>query len=185
MGSGEFLTRGTIWLSILAYVVGSLTFTISRGRSTVDSVTRLIWTIAVAALVAHYIFAFQFYHGWSHDAAYSETARQTAEVFVINWGGGLFINYTVLMLWMGDIGWWWVGGLNSYRSRKPWSAVVVWHAFLIFIIFNATVVFKDGPVRWLGVAICVCVSLSWLLINRSRTELARVSHWERTGLAGK
>ena len=32
-----------------------------------------------------------------------ETARQTAEVFGINWGGGLFINYTVAILWIGDV----------------------------------------------------------------------------------
>ena len=106
MRSGEFLTRGTIWISILAYTVGYVTFAISRGKSTLDSLTRLAWTIAVVALIAHYIFAFQFYHGWSHDSAYIETARQTAEVFRMNWGGGLFINYALLVLWMTT----WVGG---------------------------------------------------------------------------
>lgn len=168
MRSGELLTRSTIWISILAYTVGCITFTISRGKSTFDSVTRIAWTIAVAALVAHYIVAFQFYHAWSHDAAYIETARQTAEVFTINSGIGLFINYALLVVWIGDVGWWWFRGLDSYR-RRPWLLVLLWHAFLIFIIFNATVVFKDGFARWLGLAICICMSLSWLRIRHQET----------------
>ena len=33
---------------------------------------------------------------------------------------------------------------------------------LIFIIFNATVVFGDGMVRWVGLAICLLLTLTWL-----------------------
>jgi hypothetical protein len=170
MASGEFLTRGTIWISIFAYTLGCISFAVLRNKPYVDSITRIAWTVAVAALIAHYVFAFQFYHAWSHHSAYIETARQTAEVFKMNWGGGLFMNYALLVLWMIDVGWWWFRGLNSYR-RRPWLLLLLWHSFLIFIIFNATVVFKDGLQRWVGMLICLSLGVSWFVINRKRSLL--------------
>jgi hypothetical protein len=146
---GELLTRLTIWLAIVAYTGGSVIFAASRGRWRWDSAARAAWTIACASLIVHSICAFQFYHSWSHEAAYRETARQTEAVTGLNWGGGLFINYLVLIVWLVDLGWWWLRGLNSYRER-PWQLIAAWHGFLLFIIFNSTVVFKDGPVRWVG-----------------------------------
>jgi hypothetical protein len=125
-----------------------------------DWVTRRTWTIAVASLIAHYLCAFQFYHGWSHSAAYADTARQTAEVFSINWGGGVFINYALLVFWIVDLGWWWFAGLDAYRKRPRWIGTT-WHALLLFIIFNATVVFENGVQRWVGLLVCLIVGLSW------------------------
>src|ERR1041384_8642787 len=146
MSSGELLTRGMIWISIGAYTIGSVVFATARGG---DKWTRVAWTTGCAALVAHFICALHFYHAWSQKSAYLETARQTAAVFSINWGGGLFINYAVATLWTADVAWWWLAGLSSYR-RRPWWLTLSWHGVLIFIIFHATVVFKDGLARWIG-----------------------------------
>ena len=165
MSRGELLTRITIWLAILAYAVGSVAFALARRRTRRDSATRIVWTIACLCLVAHVVWAFQFYHGWSHEAAYHETARQTQEVVGLNWGGGLFINYILLAGWIIDVGWWWWSGLNSYRQR-PWQLVAAWHGFLIFMIFNATVVFKAGTVRWVGLCICGILGAAWFVIAR-------------------
>ena len=165
METGEFLTRATIWITIVAYTAGSVVFAMARGRAHWDSATRLLWTIAVVSLVAHFICAYQFYHHWSHQSAYLDTARQTDEVVGLNWGGGLFINYTLLTIWAIDVSWWWVRGLNSYRDR-PWPLVAAWHGFLIFILFNATVVFKTGATRWVGLVICLILLLSWARIAR-------------------
>lgn len=164
MSSGEFLTRSTIWISILSYAIGAIVFAMARGRSGFDRWARLAWTIGCAALIVHFICAFNFYHAWSHESAYVDTARQTAEVIRVNWGGGLFINYAVALLWIADVSWWWVAGPGSYR-RRPWLLTLIWHSFLIFIIFNATVVFKDGLTRWVGLLVCVSLVLSWILIR--------------------
>lgn len=164
MSSGEFLTRSTIWISILSYTIGSIVFALSRGRYEFDRCARLAWTIGCAALIAHFVCAFNFYHAWSHESAYVDTARQTAEVFKINWGGGLFINYAVALVWIIDVTWWWVSGLNAYR-RRSLLVTMIWHGFLIFIIFNATVVFKDGMTRWVGVLVCLSLCLSWVSIR--------------------
>lgn len=164
MSSGEFLTRSTIWISILSYAIGAIVFAMARGRASFDRWARLAWTTGCTALIVHFICAFNFYHAWSHESAYADTARQTAEVIRVNWGGGLFINYAVALLWIADVSWWWIAGLGSYR-RRPWVLTLIWHSFLIFIIFNATVVFKDGLTRWVGLLVCVSLVLSWVLIR--------------------
>src|SRR6185312_4750810 len=102
MPSGEFLTRSTIWISIFAYTIGCVVFATARNHDA-DRRVRLSWTIGCAALLVHFICAFHFYHAWSQEAAYADTARQTAAVFAINWGGGLFINYAVAALWIADV----------------------------------------------------------------------------------
>jgi hypothetical protein len=163
---GEFLTRSTIWISILAYTTGCLV--LAWRQASGDRWTRLAWTIGCAALVAHFISAFHFYHAWSQASAYRETARQTAAVLTINWGGGLFINYAVAILWLSDVTWWWLAGIDAYR-RRPWLLTLLWHSFLIFILFNATVVFKDGVTRWVGLVICLSLCLSWFFISRQRS----------------
>ena len=168
MNSGDILTRSTVWISIVAYAAGCVVFAIARGRADLDRWVRGAWTTGCAALLAHFISAFHFFHAWSHASAYSDTARQTAAVFGINWGGGLFINYAVASLWLADVTWWWFAGVNSYR-RRPWLLTLLWHSFLIFIIFNATVVFKDGPTRWIGLLLCLILCLSWLAISRARS----------------
>ncbi len=168
MDTGEFLTRATIWITIVAYAVGSVLFALSRGRSGWDAATRVAWTIGGLSLVAHFICAYEFYHHWSHDSALQDTTRQTAEVTGLNWGGGLYINYAFLTIWIVDMAWWWLGGLSSYRAR-PWALVLAWHSFLIFILFNATVVFKTGNVRWVGLAISICLVAAWTTIAKQRS----------------
>ena len=154
---------------MIAYTIGCVVFAVGWRRSDLDRWVRLAWTIGCIALVAHFVCAFHFFHGWSQAAAYSDTARQTADVFGINWGGGLFVNYAVAGLWIADVTWWWFSGLGSYR-RRSWLVTLLWHGFLVFIIFNATVVFEEGLTRWIGLLICLILCLSWVAINRQRNE---------------
>lgn len=181
MSSGEILTRFTIWITIAGFAVGAATFALSRKRRSWDSVGRFVWTIACIALLAHVACAFHFYHGWSHVAAYQDTARQTDEMFGLNWGGGLYVNYALVIFWVLDVAWWWLRGLDAYR-RRPWPLVAAWHGFLIFIIFNAAVIFAKGFVRWTGLVVCLCIGLLWLRTARensirgTRESPVRVAH---------
>ena len=173
MSLGELLTRSTIWITIVLYTFGLVVMAISStsGRqSQRDSVARIVWTVAGLSLIAHVACAFHFYHNWSHESAYRETARQTNEVVGLNWGGGLFINYLFTISWIIDLAWWWRSGVDSYRQR-PWPLVAAWHGFLIFIIFNATVIFTESTVRWVGLCICLILCLAWLfLVSQMRTQ---------------
>jgi len=173
---GEILTRVTIWIAILGYVSGTVAFALTRNRHQGDSMARLAWTIAIVGLLAHAFCAFHYYHAWSESAAYRDTARQTNQVVGLNWGGGLYVNYAVIIGWVVDVGWWWVRGVGSYRHR-PWLLTAAWHGFLIFIIFNSTVVFKTGFVRWAGLSVCLGLCLMWwlALMNSPRSDQLAVA----------
>ncbi|MBP6824746.1 MAG: hypothetical protein KA368_24580 [Acidobacteria bacterium] len=166
MNRGELLTRLTIWIAIGGYAVGVCLMLLFRESQAWQKRARLAWTVGCAALVAHLICAFHFYHHWSQTSALRETARQTAAVTGNNWGGGLFINYAFLTAWVADVVWWW-RGLELYQQRH-WLITAVWQFVLIFMVFNATVVFKTGAVRWVGVGICFGLLAIWLSQYRAR-----------------
>lgn len=174
MSRGEFFTRFTIWVTLAGYFTGAAVFILSQKRRNWKRAARLAWSIACISLLAHVACAFHYYHGWSQTAAYQQTARQTAEVVGLNWGGGIYINYALMVGWVVDVIWWW-RGLDSHR-RRPQLLAAIWQAFLIFIIFNATVVFKTGPLRWVGLALCLALVILWLYTSRykSRREFERV-----------
>jgi hypothetical protein len=165
MAGGELLTKVTIWAAVAGYAAGAAAFALSGGRVGWERAARLAWTFACSALFAHVACAFHFYHGWGHESAYLDTARQTYEVFGLDWGGGLYINYALMAGWVIDVAWWWLRGPDSYR-RRPRTLTFVWHGFLLFIFFNATVVFKSGAARWAGLGVCLGVSAVWWLGGR-------------------
>jgi hypothetical protein len=156
---GEFFTRFTIWITLALYSVGVALWALSRKKKSREQAARLVWTVACISLFTHVACAFQFYHQWSHDLAYEETARQTAEVVGLDWGGGLYINYALMVGWFADVVWCWQG-LEAYR-RRPRALVAFWQGFLLFMFFNATVVFKTGPLRFVGLFLCCGLCLLW------------------------
>lgn len=134
-----------------------------------ESLAKAAWTVGCFALLGHVALAFHYYHDWSQDSAYRETARQTAEVFRVDWGGGLFINYAMIAAWVIDVSWWWAWP-DAYR-RRPQILTTIWHGFLIFIFFNATVIFGSGVIRWIGLAVCVGLLLVWLFGQAGRAQI--------------
>lgn len=174
MSKGEFLTRITVWITLAGYFAVTALIATSRDRHDSDRyfrVARLIWTLACASLLVHVAFAYHFYHQWSQESAYRETARQTAEVTGLNWGGGIYFNYALMAGWIIDVAWWWLGA-DAYRKRPRWI-IAAWQAFLIFMIFNGMVVFKTGAIRMIGIVMCLFVGLIWLYTSAkgSRNEL--------------
>ncbi len=170
MSRGELLTRLTIWIAIGGYTLGVCLMLLGRQSRAWQLRARWIWTVGCLALLAHTLCAFHFYHDWSQASALRETARQTAEVTGANWGGGLYINYAFLTAWTADAAWWW-RDLEQYR-RRHWAITAIWQFVMIFMIFNATVVFKTGVVRWIGVAICLVLLTVWLSQRRKHQQTA-------------
>jgi hypothetical protein len=144
--TGELLTRWAVRLSVALYVLALALRLVGRW----PRLARAAWTVGALALVVHVGCAFHFYHGWSHAAAYADTARRTAEVTGLDWGGGLYANHAFALLWLADAAWWWAAP-EAYARRPAWVEALV-QGYLGFLAFNATVVFAQGPARWLGVA---------------------------------
>lgn len=146
---GEFLTKLTVWLALTAAMAGALK----------PACARMAWTAGGALLLAHIACAYQFYHHWSHRAAYIETARQTQALTGLAWGGGLYINYLLAAAWMAEIAWWWLAP-DSY-TRRPQCITWSWRGFYLFMAFNGAVVFVSGPLRWLGLLLCLGTGYGW------------------------
>ena len=168
MSQGELLTRLTVWIALAGYALGVTGILVARQNQMWQAWARWAWTMGCLALLAHTACAFHFYHAWSQTAAYRETARQTAAVTGFDWGGGLFINYGFIAAWVMDVAWWW-RGLEAYR-RRPRALVIVWQSIFMFMVFNATVVFKTGPLRWIGLVMCLSIALLWLVMMKSNTS---------------
>jgi hypothetical protein len=161
MQTGELLTRWTVRVAMALYVTSLAT------RLYFPKGSRLAWTAGCLAYLLHIACAFEFYHHWSHAEAYAFTARQTATAVGWDWGGGLYVNYAFTLVWLADVGWWWIS-VESYRARSRWIGWAV-QGFMGFIAFNATVVFAAGFSRWFGIGACVLLgttSLQAMLARR-------------------
>lgn len=161
--SGEALTLWTIRLALAAYF-GRLVIELTCVPRTpvIERLARWLWTIGGLFLWLHVACAFEHFHAWSHASALAQTARDTAAVTGFDWGGGLWINYFVMLLWAGDVVWWWLAPLSHQARGRAWE--IAWQGGLAFIVFNALVVFKTGPLRWTG--LLLSAALLTLAIRR-------------------
>jgi hypothetical protein len=152
------ITRWTAWMSMAA-LAGAIAL---RQQGTNDQPARggrarWLWTLGCVLLWIHVGCAFHFQHHWSHAAAYTHTAEQTAKLTGIHWGGGVYFNYLLMLVWAGDALWWWLA-LRSYDSRPATvNRLVV--GFILFMAFNATVVFGSGAPRWIALAACLGLTI--------------------------
>jgi hypothetical protein len=141
---GELLTRWTIRVALACYLIHVFLLLIN---SAAWQFGRVIWTVGFAVYLIHVLLAFHFYHNWSHAAAYQHTARQTASVVGIDWGGGIYFNHLLTIIWAIDVGLAW---RETDPASKPRRRLAIFsrftHLYFIYIIFNATVVF--GPSFW-------------------------------------
>jgi len=128
-------------------------------RSGSDSVPRTLWTLGAVLMVVHSAAAFGVFHGWSHAAAMVATARQTETMTGLPWGGGLFVNYAFLTVWIADVAWWWVSP-RSFRAR-PGIINSALRAFFLFMFLNGAVIFADGLMRALGMVAVAVVLIAW------------------------
>jgi hypothetical protein len=132
-------------------------------QATADRLARWLWTAACALLWIHVACAFHFRHHWSHAEAYDHTARQTAEFVGLEWGGGVYLNYLLLLVWTGDVLWWWIEP-GGYRRRPAFVGWLV-NGFVAFMAFNAAVVFASGPLRWLSLGVMLILG-AWAIRRR-------------------
>jgi hypothetical protein len=115
----------------------------ARGKA-----ARAFWTAGAALLVVHSLAVFHYIHRWSQDAALEHTARQTAALTGLDWGGGLYVNYAFIALWVLDALQWWRD--RPAYERRSGAASDAMLAIFLFMFINAGIVFAQGPARWLG-----------------------------------
>jgi hypothetical protein len=172
---GVLLTQWTIRLALLGYV-GYLAVRLTAGGTRWPRGTRWLWTAACGLFLLHAACAFQFYHGWSHAAAWESTARQTQELLGVPFGAGIYFSYLFAAVWMLDVVRAWVTALDKPprrlgRLRARWTAAqaalrkweqsrghLLVHAYLLFIAINGAMVFEAGPTRFAGAVACLLLA---------------------------
>ena len=164
MNFGVLLTLWTIRLAVGCYVLRLFLDAGTRQPARRDQLARWIWSAACGLYLMHVVAAFHYIHGWSHARAFEQTARQTAEVTGLDWGGGIYFNYLFTLLWLGDVAVWWRNQAWHLAARR-WRSFV--QATFAFMMVNATAVF--GPSFWKWLAGGVCVVRFFLLVRRKQT----------------
>jgi hypothetical protein len=156
----------TIWLALAAFVAGE------AGRRR-HPAARWAWPVSLAGAllcIVHIVIAFGYHHHWSHASAIEETARQTASVYGVAWGGGVYVNYQFVAIWLVYL-WQW-----RTRPAEPFGGnpAAVWglRAFFFVIIFNAAVVFATSPMRAVGIVLTLALIASWWPSYESRRTAA-------------
>lgn len=149
---GKNRTRSTARIAVGWYGLAAALMLLRRPA-------RDVWTAGAVTFLVHVAVAFHDYFGWSHERAVEHT-RQVA-----GWGGGVFVSYLFTLVWAGDALWWWLSPA-SHERRPRWLTVGL-HAFLAFIVFNGTVVYESGAIRWVGLVMfgTLAALLGWRLAS--------------------
>jgi hypothetical protein len=154
----DALVRNPVRLS-LAWYFAALWLLISlRGRwpdrPRLVAAARWCWTWAWLAFVVHVALAFQIVHQWSNARAIKHT-REVSGV-----GEGIYVSYLFIAIWTVDVAALWLMP-TRYVHRPRWVDAAL-HCFMLFIAFNATVVYETGLIRWAGLAGCALLMTAWL-----------------------
>jgi len=155
---GAELIAWTVRLGVLCFALTLAGWAAGVTGARGERWLRWIWTVGWGLFVLHMLAAFHFQHGWSHQQAYTDTARQTGELIGWEFGGGVYFNYLLILLWGMDVSAWWLGW-TAASGYRVWRKVIV--GYLCFIVFNGVVVFKGGWVRWVGVAVSLAIAGMW------------------------
>jgi hypothetical protein len=153
---GDDLTRNTVRVSLLFWLLAvwimiGLDKTGWRAASTIGKAARTCWTLAWLAYFVHLASAMHYYHGWSH----ADAMRHVEEVS--GFGPGIFFSHLFTLLWTADVAWWWLDPGSYARRFAGFDRLV--HAYMAFIIFNGTVVYETGFIRWAGAVVFAALAL--------------------------
>jgi hypothetical protein len=160
---GDDLTRYTVRLALVYYAVALalLMYTNPADRQALTTRGRLMrwcWTLAWATYLVHLGMAFHYYHHWSHQDAIEHTHS------VSGLGEGIYASHLFTLVWSADVATWWLAP-RRWAGRSRWIDGLL-HGFMLFIVFNATVVYETGLIRWAGVGGFVVLGLLVLMRGR-------------------
>lgn len=148
----------SIYVSALLYAI-ALGLILSQRKHT-TTLFKVVWAIACSLAAVHAYLALSDVHQWNHQHAFDHIANETERVLGFRFGYGVYFNYLFVIVWTADVIWLWTSP-ESYQNRSN-RLSSAFHLFLILIMVNGAVVFRDGLPRYIGIAvITVLVTLWW------------------------
>lgn len=118
---------------------------------------RWIWPVACAAFMLHVAVAFHDAHHWSHGEAFHHVEE------VSGFGPGIFVSYFFTLVWIADA--FWMTAAPASYFRRPRVVTRGVHLFMIFIIMNGTIIYENGPTRWVSAAVLVGLLVEFIRIQ--------------------
>ena len=155
--SGELLARRTADVAVFLWWIASVLFALGRRSN-----ARWWWVCACAAYVVHVGVAFDRVHNWSHNAAFEHVES------VSGFGGGIFVSYGFSLIWMLDAIWC-VAFPVTHESRPCWLNCAI-QGFLAFMVFNGTVVYETGWIRYAGILAFAILAVLYVRGARRQDE---------------
>ena len=154
----------SIWLALVLFAAGEIGRTGRRRSGGEPGWARPAFAAGAALAIVHTLLAFALAHDWSHADAVRSTALQTEAVYGFAFGGGVYVNYLFLAVWLADATWW------RRADHVGRSLAVTWtlRSFYLVIIVNAAVVFATGWRRAAGVAVVASLLWAWRPTVRRR-----------------
>jgi hypothetical protein len=149
----------TVWLAVTCFVAGQAGQRIAVTTGRTPAWAWPVWSAGALVCVVHALLAFGVRYGWTHERAVSATAEQTAAVYGIRWGGGVYVNYVFLAVWLAEAAWWRTNAAG-YLSR-PMLVTSVLRAFYLIVFVNAAVVFAAPSRRVAGVILSSVLLWIW------------------------
>jgi hypothetical protein len=147
----------TIWASMVA--LGLAEWAHRSHQRWAGRPAFLLSAAGLVLLVTHIAIAIFHHHGGDHAAAVADTARLTASVYGVAWGGGVYVNYAFVAAWAAYLWWWRRNPARQIDPRRP--SVLALRLVLFVIIANALVIFASPLTRPLGVVICGALLWAW------------------------
>jgi len=165
---GDDRTRHTVRLALVYYALGATLMLLLLPADWLAFSGRVrparwCWTFAWATYLVHLAMAFHYYHGWSHADAVAHTQE------VSGFGPGIWFSHLFTLVWTVDVALWWLWPAGYARRSLWWDRLL--HGYMAFIIFNATVVYEQGAIRWAGMLLFA--ELGAVLLYRRMTSAAR------------
>lgn len=153
--------RHSAWIVVFMWPIAAATIQLYRLNSARYAgsrrTVRVLYSVGLITMLLHVAVAFHLGHGWSHADAFDRTERTSG------FGPGLFVNYAFVLLWLVQVLWMWVA-FDCYLNLRTWPNRLIL-GFMWFVLFNASVVYGTGFVRWLGL---VCLTVPWLVVAPAR-----------------
>lgn len=157
----DFWTRQTARVAVLYWAIASALL-IAVGRT---SSARWFWSLGCVAYLIHVATAFTHVHHWSHSAAFAHVEE------VSGFGPGIFVSYAFSLVWFGDVLTWWCWPAVYYQRNKIAQGTI--YGGMAFVVFNGTVVYETGFIRWAGLGLFTLLGFLWWQQKRLATNPER------------
>lgn len=167
----EVALYATVWLALVLFVIGEAGKPSGSRRHSSRGWAWTIWTAGALLLALHILVALGVRHGWSHGSAVLAVREQTRAFYGLDWGGGVWVNYLFVTVWLVESAWWFAAP-RDYLTRST-AVIVLTRAFYILVLVNAAVVFAAPSRRPAGAVLTMV--LLWIWRDTLRTTGARTA----------